>query len=704
MKPHRLIILFAMAPFLVGIASPSITQTKKKPNPVAKKTSNRLSQTPALSAKEVFAAARPAMFQIRTTLHEDGEPMTSTGSGFAYRSPDAVATAYHVIAGAETIDLVDSKGVHYSVDAVVFDVKSDVALLGLPKRKTGKFLSGKLFADVATGETAYAIGNPLGLFPDTITQGIVSGKRKMEGQPILQMTASISEGNSGGPLLDDRGRVIGIVDASMTEGQNNNLAVAINQLDTLLAKQDNVQTADDFFGFNKRIGTPIQIAPNATIRPAALFDAPPMPDFLNDVEVGPDGMYAAECTEDEVAIISIGDKKVAHTQRFAARISALAFLSGSRLAIFFADGEIETRDCDTWAVKGRLRCSERIFSPKVCADGKRAVFCVPPDEKTVVEDRRWKLKAIDLNNGDVTVVSQDLGNSNVFAVSPDGQTIVGQTVEFSGGKRYSRMIRLSLAHDARTKLDEVVDKANTEDSAFGAPVFSPDGETIAFSVRQVDKQKVLAKTFDAISGLEKKSYGLSALFVDGLKFDEDGRRLLAIGDESTELLNLETGQVEFSIYHGMLALYNSLGASASNDTIAVGNGSTLKLYSLVRDTSYLGSWDVSGAIKGTAEFIDSSHAVLNLSPSDKGEFEKAVIKLGWKDQGFRVRCTIEDVAFVGLSAELRSREKELSDAIKKTAPNGSAWEESVTWKSKDSFQWKTTDGRVTIFQRRSGAS
>ncbi|MFI5385929.1 MAG: trypsin-like peptidase domain-containing protein [Fimbriimonadales bacterium] len=703
MKLPRPILIIALVFLLAEAIFPFTSQNRKKPT-AAKKVSRRISPDRALSAKEIFATARPAMFQVKTTFHEDGDPMTSTGSGFAYRYPDAVATAYHVIAGAETIDVIDSKGVHYSVDAVAFDVDSDVALLGLPKRKAGRFLSGKLYANVATGETAYAIGNPLGLFPDTITQGIVSGKRKMEGQPILQMTASISEGNSGGPLLDDRGRVIGIVDATLTEGQNNNLAVATNQLEKLLTDKDKVQDAASFFEFNKRVGTPIQITPNAMVRPAALFDAPPLPDFLTDIAVGPDGRYAAECTGDTLSIVSIADKKVAQTQRFDKNISALAFRSGSQLAIFFVDGSVETRDCENWEIKGRLRCPDRIDAPKLTAGGDQAVYSVAPDEKSAGDTHRWTLKAIDLTSGEVHVVSRDFGEASVFAVSPNGQTIVGQTIERSGGKRYSRMVKLSLADNAQVKLDEVVDKADAENIAFDAPVFSADGTTIAFAVRQSDGQTVHVKTFDTALGVEKRSYSLSTLFVDSLRFDADGRRLLAIGDEFTGLLNLESGQLEFSIYHGMMALCNSLGASSTNDTIAVANGATLKLYGLVRDTSYLGAWDVTGAIDGTAEFIDGGHAVINLVPRAGGPFGKAVLKINWSDEGFRVRYTVSDVSLVGLSAELRAREKEITDAIRKAAQVGTYAEESSIWISKDSFQWKAADGAVSVFQRKSPES
>ena len=87
-----------------------------------------------------------------------------------------------------------------------------------------------------TGETVYAIGSSLGL-TGSLSNGIVSSaEREVEGQTFIQTTAPISSGNSGGPLLDSKGRVIGITTASLVDGQNLNLAIPVAEIDTLSTK------------------------------------------------------------------------------------------------------------------------------------------------------------------------------------------------------------------------------------------------------------------------------------------------------------------------------------------------------------------------------------------------------------------------------------------------------------------------------------
>ncbi len=85
------------------------------------------------------------------------------------------------------------------------------------------------------GERIYAIGNPKGL-SGTFSEGIVSGVRNLQLSQELQITAPISPGSSGGPVLNSRGQVIGVAYASYSEGQNLNFAIPIKYLLTLKIK------------------------------------------------------------------------------------------------------------------------------------------------------------------------------------------------------------------------------------------------------------------------------------------------------------------------------------------------------------------------------------------------------------------------------------------------------------------------------------
>jgi S1-C subfamily serine protease len=88
---------------------------------------------------------------------------------------------------------------------------------------------------VSVGETIYVLGNPEGLV-GSISQGIVSGIRRLGTSQLIQITASISPGSSGGPVINTRGRVIGVVTASLTEGQNLNFAIPSESIRKLVTR------------------------------------------------------------------------------------------------------------------------------------------------------------------------------------------------------------------------------------------------------------------------------------------------------------------------------------------------------------------------------------------------------------------------------------------------------------------------------------
>ena len=88
---------------------------------------------------------------------------------------------------------------------------------------------------VQVGETVYAVGNPQGL-EGTFSQGIVSSIRQVGSDKVLQITAPISPGSSGGPVLNSKGEVIGVSVATFRGGQNLNFAIPSNYLKVLIAK------------------------------------------------------------------------------------------------------------------------------------------------------------------------------------------------------------------------------------------------------------------------------------------------------------------------------------------------------------------------------------------------------------------------------------------------------------------------------------
>lgn len=176
-----------------------------------------------ISAKEVYDKTRPAMVEI-VTYDKSGKSM-SIGSGFFISEDGYIATNYHVIRGAYSIAVVKyaSHGTITDVKVAAYDANQDVAILKIET-------SGEQYLEFATeapktGDTVYALGSTLGL-TDTFTTGIISNpNRYVTGKYCLQFTAPISGGNSGGPLLNSDGKVIGIVTLTVTSGQNINFAI-----------------------------------------------------------------------------------------------------------------------------------------------------------------------------------------------------------------------------------------------------------------------------------------------------------------------------------------------------------------------------------------------------------------------------------------------------------------------------------------------
>jgi S1-C subfamily serine protease len=162
-----------------------------------------------------------------------GQPL-SLGSGFLVRDGE-IATNLHVIEGAVTgyAKLIGEK-TKYSVEGITaVDPKRDLVILKVSVGHSQSLPLGDSDA-VQVGESVYAVGNPQGL-EGTFSQGIVSSIRDVGTDKLLQVTAPISPGSSGGPVLNEKGEVIAVSVATFRGGQNLNFAIPSNYLRTLLA-------------------------------------------------------------------------------------------------------------------------------------------------------------------------------------------------------------------------------------------------------------------------------------------------------------------------------------------------------------------------------------------------------------------------------------------------------------------------------------
>jgi len=169
------------------------------------------------------------------------------GSGFAASTDGLIITNKHVVADTEaSYKIVTNDDKTYNVEKIYRDPLNDIAILktnavGLKALPLGDS------SNIELGQMAIAIGTPLGEFRNTVTVGIVSGLGRgiTAGSPyegyvekldnVIQTDAAISAGNSGGPLLNSSGQVVGVNTAIASEGQNIAFAIPVNIVKEILA-------------------------------------------------------------------------------------------------------------------------------------------------------------------------------------------------------------------------------------------------------------------------------------------------------------------------------------------------------------------------------------------------------------------------------------------------------------------------------------
>ena len=169
---------------------------------------------------------------------ERGSGRGARGSGFFVR-PGYVATNYHVIERAETTiaRLVGTETIYTIKEITATDKKHDLAIIKVVGDTPPELTLGNS-DEVRIGETVYAVGNPIGL-QGTVSRGIVSSMRDFGQNGVrIQIDAPISPGNSGGPVLNEKGEVIGVSVSGIQgiDAQNLNFAIPSNYLKALLRK------------------------------------------------------------------------------------------------------------------------------------------------------------------------------------------------------------------------------------------------------------------------------------------------------------------------------------------------------------------------------------------------------------------------------------------------------------------------------------
>jgi Flp pilus assembly protein TadD len=185
------------------------------------------------SLPELIRRVKPSVVSV-ITYNAAGE-VALTGSGFFVR-PGEVLTNLHVVEGAHRAEIrtFEGKGKTYQVKGLVdVDAEGDLALMSIdmPAERTRTVEMTTTIPD--EGERIFVIGNPLRL-EGSVADGIVSAVREVPGLGrIVQITAPISHGNSGSPVFNMKGQVVGVVTIRVMNGENINLALGASRFDAL---------------------------------------------------------------------------------------------------------------------------------------------------------------------------------------------------------------------------------------------------------------------------------------------------------------------------------------------------------------------------------------------------------------------------------------------------------------------------------------
>lgn len=190
---------------------------------------------------EALAAKLRPSVAIITTTGRDGRRL-GVGTGFVLAADGLIATNLHVIGEARPIAVQLADGRKFNVTEVVaHDHRADLALVRIAAQELPALELGDS-AEVQPGRPIVAIGNPQGL-AHSVVAGVVSANREIDGRPMLQLALPVEPGNSGGPVVDLEGRVLGVLTMKSAVTENLGFAVAVNLLKPLVERPNPVPIA-----------------------------------------------------------------------------------------------------------------------------------------------------------------------------------------------------------------------------------------------------------------------------------------------------------------------------------------------------------------------------------------------------------------------------------------------------------------------------
>lgn len=197
-----------------------------------------------------------SVYESAVYIEVTGDRVSSSGSGFVYKTDDNygyILTNHHVINNGKKFVVTFSDGTESEASLVSGDEYYDIAVLKLSKDKVKKVATLGDSSNIELGDTVFTVGAPLGKeYMGTITKGIVSGINRMVSvsnnylMEVIQTDASINSGNSGGPICNIKGEVIGITSSKLVgsgvEGMG--FAIPINTVNEIITSIESGTTLE----------------------------------------------------------------------------------------------------------------------------------------------------------------------------------------------------------------------------------------------------------------------------------------------------------------------------------------------------------------------------------------------------------------------------------------------------------------------------